>query len=83
MLNGLGIVLSPEDNPGYLPGLNAGMFNLGAGISFIILYEVPTLLHTSVGGSSSGYISGIVTGLILVIIAFFTSFLIPDSKNVK
>lgn len=83
MLNGLGIVLSPEDNPGYLPGLNAGMFNLGAGISFIILYAVPTLLHTSVGGSSSGYISGIVTGLILVIIAFFTSFLIPDSKNVK
>lgn len=24
MLNGLGVVLSPEDNPGYLPGLNSG-----------------------------------------------------------
>ena len=24
MLNGLGIVLSPKDNPGYLPGMNAG-----------------------------------------------------------
>ena len=31
MLNGLGVVLSPSDNPGYLPGLNAGAFNLGAG----------------------------------------------------
>jgi hypothetical protein len=24
MLNGLGIVLSPDDNPGYLPGMNSG-----------------------------------------------------------
>ena len=38
MLNGLGIVLSPKDNPGYLPGMNAGAFNLGAGLSFAILY---------------------------------------------
>lgn len=29
MLNGLGIVLSPKENPGFLPGLNAGAFNLG------------------------------------------------------
>lgn len=83
MLNGLGIVLSPEDNPGYLPGLNAGMFNLGAGLSFIILYAVPSAMHTTVGGSTTGYVAGIVTGLVLVIIAFFTSFLIPDPKTTK
>ena len=29
ILNGLGIVLSPKENPGFLPGLNAGAFNLG------------------------------------------------------
>ncbi|ARZ70925.1 multidrug ABC transporter [Streptomyces albireticuli] len=42
VLNGLGIVLSPEDNPGFLPGLNAGAFNLGAGLSFALLYAVKT-----------------------------------------
>jgi hypothetical protein len=30
MLNGLGVVLSPAGNPGFLPGMNAGAFNLGA-----------------------------------------------------
>lgn len=29
MLNGLGVVLSPKANPGFLPGMNAGAFNLG------------------------------------------------------
>ena len=38
MLSGLGIVLSPADNQGYLPGMNAGAFNLGAGISFAALF---------------------------------------------
>jgi MFS family permease len=83
MLNGLGIVLSPADNPGYLPGLNAGMFNLGAGISFIILYAVPSMFHTAVGGSTGGYTSAIVTGLILVALAFATSFLIPNPKSLE
>ena len=45
MLNGLGIVLSPKDNPGYLPGMNAGAFNLGAGLSFAVLYAVMNSLH--------------------------------------
>jgi len=59
------------------------MFNLGAGLSFIILYAVPSAMHTTVGGSTTGYVAGIVTGLVLVIIAFFTSFLIPDPKTTK
>ena len=37
MLNGLGVVLSPAGNPGFLPGMNAGAFNLGAGLSFLVL----------------------------------------------
>lgn len=73
VLNGLGIVLSPEDNPGYLPGLNAGAFNLGAGVSFAILYAV----MTSLGGAAAGHLAAIVTGAILLGLALLSSLLIP------
>lgn len=73
VLNGLGIVLSPEDNPGYLPGLNAGAFNLGAGMSFAILYAV----MTSFGGAAGGHLAAIITGAILLGLALLSSFLIP------
>ncbi|MCW1073669.1 hypothetical protein OJ930_11875, partial [Streptococcus anginosus] len=68
MLNGLGVVLSPADNQGYLPGMNAGAFNLGAGLSFAIL----TAVATAVGGTENvvgGYQAGIAVGAVLVIIA--------------
>lgn len=74
MLNGLGIVLSPSDNPGYLPGLNAGAFNLGAGISFAVLYAV----MTSLGGGYGGHLGAIIAGGILLVLALGSSFLIPQ-----
>ena len=74
MLNGLGIVLSPSDNPGYLPGLNAGAFNLGAGISFAVLYAV----MTSLGGGYGGHLGAIIAGIILLVLALGSSFLIPQ-----
>ena len=74
MLNGLGIVLSPSDNPGYLPGLNAGAFNLGAGISFAVLYAV----MTSLGGGYGGHFGAIIAGGILLVLALGSSFLIPQ-----
>lgn len=73
MLNGLGIVLSPADNPGYLPGLNAGAFNLGAGISFAILYAV----SASLGDGVSGFSGALVCGIVLLACAFAVSLLIP------
>ena len=73
MLNGLGVVLSPSDNPGYLPGLNAGAFNLGAGISFAILPAVSVAL-----GNGLGCFQGaVITGLVLLALAFASSLLIP------
>ena len=48
MLNGLGIVLSPKDNPGYLPGMNAGAFNLGAGLSFAIIYAIMGMFNVNI-----------------------------------
>lgn len=76
MLNGLGIVLSPKDNQGYLPGMNSGAFNLGAGLSFAILFAVNTFL-TERSGAEAGYRGGILTGAVILLLAFGMSFLIP------
>lgn len=81
ILNGLGIVLSPKDNPGYLPGLNAGAFNLGAGISYTILYGVMTSFASS-GGPTSGYVAGMVGGGVILLLAFIASWFIPDPETI-
>lgn len=76
MLNGLGVVLSPADNRGYLPGMNSGAFNLGAGLSFALLFGV----NTGVGGmwgEVAGYRAGILTGAVLLALALAVSLLIP------
>ncbi|RLP75734.1 MFS transporter [Mycetocola tolaasinivorans] len=84
MLNGLGIVLSPKDNPGFLPGLNAGAFNLGAGLSFAILPAVQ-LLFTVQGDptSTTGYTAGMLAGAVISLVGFAISFLIPAPKDAE
>jgi MFS family permease len=54
MLNGLGVVLSPAGSPGLLPGLNAGAFNLGAGLSFALLPAVQSLRGSPADGMLLG-----------------------------
>jgi MFS family permease len=75
MLNGLGVVLSPKGNPGFLPGMNAGAFNLGAGLSFLVL---PAVLAAagSMGGAGS-YLVTVVVALVLTALALGASMLIP------
>jgi MFS family permease len=75
MLNGLGVVLSPQGNPGFLPGMNAGAFNLGAGLSFLVL---PAVLAAAapVGGAGS-YLVTVVVALVLTALALGASMLIP------
>jgi MFS family permease len=77
VLNGLGIVLSPQDNPGILPGLNAGVFNLGAALSFVVLPAVQLIGSPAGSSSSTGYFSAILVGLIITSAALAVSFLIP------
>ncbi|MEK2476855.1 MFS transporter [Streptomyces noursei] len=77
VLNGLGIVLSPGENPGFLPGLNAGAFNLGAGLSFAALYAVKTALAPADPTSAGGYTAGMIAGVVTLALAIATSFLIP------
>ncbi|CAM5387939.1 uridine transporter UriT [Leifsonia shinshuensis] len=76
MLNGLGIVLSPAANPGFLPGLNAGAFNLGAGLSFALLPAIQ-IAAGATGHSTTGYSAGMVLGAVITAAAFAVSFLIP------
>lgn len=75
MLNGLGVVLSPAGNPGFLPGMNAGAFNLGAGLSFLVLPAVQ--VGTASLGAHGSYVAVIVTGLVITLAALAASLLIP------
>lgn len=80
MLNGLGIVLSPKDNPGYLPGMNAGAFNLGAGLSYAILYAVMQQMAQA-SGVEAGYASSMIAAAVLLVLALLVSFLIPKEED--
>jgi MFS family permease len=77
MLNSLGIVLAPPESPGYLPGLNSSMLNLGAGVSFVI---IPAL--QAAGKGSSGYLIGMIAGAILMAVALAVSFGIRNEPRV-
>jgi MFS family permease len=77
MLNGLGIVLSPPENPGFLPGLNAGAFNLGAGLSFAALFAAKTALSPADGSGTAGYVGALVAGMVILVLALGGSLLIP------
>lgn len=82
MLNGLGVVLSPADNQGYLPGMNSGAFNLGAGLSFAILYAINTFVAQS-ADVLAGYRWAIIGGAALVLCALAFSSLIPRPDDVS
>lgn len=77
MLNGLGIVLSPPENPGMLPGLNAGAFNLGSGVSFVVLPAVQVAVGGADGASTAGYSAGMLVGAVCTAGALAMSLLIP------
>ncbi|WP_104081951.1 MFS transporter [Cryobacterium sp. Y11] len=82
MLNGLGVVLSPPGNPGFLPGMNAGAFNLGAGLSFLVLPSTLAVLSTSVDLHTS-YFVVIGVGFVLTLASLGTSFLIPKPVDAE
>ncbi|MFJ3958096.1 MFS transporter [Arthrobacter sp. NPDC090010] len=75
MLNGLGVVLSPPANPGFLPGLNASAFGLGAGLSFAILPAVQLM--------TGSYTGGILAGAAITVASLLVSWLIPKPENAE
>jgi MFS family permease len=82
MLNGLGVLLSPPGNPGFLPGMNAGAFNIGAGLSFLVLPAVLVAAGGLNGGIGTYTVVGIV-GLVITACAFAVSFLIPRPSDAE
>lgn len=83
MLNGLGVVLSPKDSPGSLPGLNTGAINLGAGLSFVIIYAAQTSFGAGPDGAIPGYIAALLTGAVLLAGAVTFSLFIPRPVNAE
>lgn len=81
MLNGLGVVHSPKGNPGFLPGMNAGAFNLGAGISFLILPAI--LIAVSSMGVVASYTTVVIVALVLTALALAASMLIPKPTDAE
>jgi len=73
MLNGLGVVLSPLENPGFLPGMNSAAFGMGAGLSFAILPAI----QANAGAGIAGYTAAMLTGAAITVVAFLVSLLIP------
>jgi nitrate/nitrite transporter NarK len=74
-------VLSPRENPGFLPGLNAGAFNLGAGLSFAVLYAVAAAFTPAQPTSAAGYVAGMLAGVVILAAALAASFLIPRPSD--
>ncbi|HEY2100951.1 MAG TPA: hypothetical protein VGH72_31120, partial [Pseudonocardia sp.] len=80
MLNGLGVVLSQPESPGFLPGMNSAAFNFGAGLSFAVLPVVQVLGSPTRSDSSAGFAGGIGLGLLITAGALGVSFLIPSRR---
>ena len=81
MLNGLGVVLSPEGNPGFLPGMNAGAFNLGAGLSFLVLPAI--LVATAPLGGQGSYVTVVIVSIAITAAAFAASLLVPKPLDAE
>lgn len=83
MLNGLGVVLSQPESPGFLPGVNSAAFNFGAGLSFAVLPVVQVAASPPGSSSSAGYAGGIWLGAGITVLALAASFLIPRPASAE
>ena len=77
VLNNLGVVNSPKDNEGFLPGMNSAAFNLGAGLSFAILPVIMIAGSPAGTEGTSGYASAFIAAAVILGITVATSFFIP------
>ena len=66
-INGLGVILSPADAPGALPGLNGACFQIGAGLGIAIVAPVVA------SGTYAGYQEAMWISVAIVGMALFAS----------
>ena len=77
VLNNLGVVNSPKDNEGFLPGMNSAAFNLGAGVSFAILPVFMVAGSPAGSDSAAGYTTAFLVAAVILAISVATSLFIP------
>lgn len=83
VLNNLGVVNSPKDNEGFLPGMNSAAFNLGAGISFAILPVFMVSGSPEGSTSAAGYTTAFVVAAVILGIASLASLFIPRTTTAE
>jgi predicted MFS family arabinose efflux permease len=66
-INGLGVILSPADAPGSLPGLNGACFQIGAGLGIALVAPVVA------SGTFAGYREAMWISTAIVVLALFAS----------
>src|SRR5699024_5938615 len=66
VLNNLGVVNSPKDNEGFLPGMNSAAFNLGAGVSFAVLPVFMVAGSPAASDSVAGYTTAFLVAAIIL-----------------
>ena len=66
-INGLGVILSPADAPGSLPGLNGACFQIGAGLGIALVAPVVA------AGTYAGYRKAMWISVAFVVMALFAS----------
>jgi predicted MFS family arabinose efflux permease len=66
-INGLGVILSPADAPGSLPGLNGACFQIGAGLGIALVAPVVA------SGTFAGYQEAMWISVAIVVMALFAS----------
>ena len=77
VLNNLGVVNSPKDNEGFLPGMNSAAFNLGAGVSFAILPVFMVAGSPAGSDSVAGYTTAFLVAAVILGVSVATSLFIP------
>lgn len=83
VINNLGVVNSPKDNEGFLPGMNSAMFNLGAGISFAVLPVFQVMGSPEGSDSSAGYSMAFFVAAVILLAASAMALVIPRTTTIE
>jgi predicted MFS family arabinose efflux permease len=74
-INGLGVILSPKDSPGSLPGLNGACFGIGAGLGIAIVAPV------AAAGTYGSYQSAMWISVGITVVALVASLWVRGSME--
>jgi len=74
-INGLGVILTPKDAPGSLPGLNGACFGIGAGLGIAIVAPI------AAAGRLADYRAAMWISVAITVVALFASMWLQGSTE--